>query len=123
MLITDTGKGKRSQEMTIKHFAQLSPTDGLSSINSTKLEITFKVVQDFGIPGALTVKNFLQDEFFLKNVTIEIPGHSAVHFPCDSCVYNTNEDSSDRVFFSNKVSTNPSRTEKTNMLVKKNITK
>lgn len=96
--------------MTIKHSAQISPTDGLSSINSTKLEITFLVVQDFGLPGALTVKNFLHDEFFLRSVAIELPDHSAVHFPCDSCVYNANEYPSDRVFFSNKVSTNPSRT-------------
>lgn len=117
MLMADTGKGKRSQEMTMKQSAQINPTDGLSSINSTKLEMTFKVVQDFGIPGALTVKNFLQDEFFLKSVTIELPGHSAVHFPCDSCVYNTNEYRSDRVFFSNKVPTNPSRSIKTNIVL------
>nr|XP_024380206.1 linoleate 9S-lipoxygenase-like [Physcomitrium patens]PNR51725.1 hypothetical protein PHYPA_010913 [Physcomitrium patens] len=53
--------------------------------------------------SALIIRNFHKDEFLLKAVSVELPDKSAVYFPCNSCVYNTNHYDTDRVFFSTKM--------------------
>lgn len=98
-----TEQGKLSSEMMIDNWEHTSPNHGFSSTNFITFELTFKVKKDFGVPGAFRIRNLHREEFLLKAVTIELPDHSAVHFPCDSCVYNTKAYNTDRIFFSNKV--------------------
>ncbi|XP_014624147.1 linoleate 13S-lipoxygenase 3-1, chloroplastic-like [Glycine max] len=56
----------------------------------------FIVDSNFGVPGAITVTNKHQREFFLESITIEGFFSGAVHFPCKSWVQG------ERIFFSNK---------------------
>ncbi|KAG4380819.1 hypothetical protein GLYMA_15G026500v4 [Glycine max] len=56
----------------------------------------------FGIPGAFYIKNFMQNEFYLKSLILEdIPNHGTIHFICNSWVYNSKHYKTDRIFFAN----------------------
>ena len=103
--ITGTGKALRSTEMTIEKWTGGDSTTrcNLASTNLSTFEVSFKVKNCFGAPGAIVIRNFHRNEFLLKAVTIELPGQEAVHFPCDSCIFNAESYTSDRTFFSNKV--------------------
>lgn len=102
---TGTGKALRSTEMTIENWTGADSTNryNLASTNLSTFEVSFKVKKCFGAPGAIVVRNFHRHEFLLKAVTIELAGQEAVHFPCDSCIFNAESYTSDRTFFSNKV--------------------
>lgn len=91
--------------MTIENWTGGDSTThyNLASANLSTFEVSFKVKKWFGAPGAIVVRNFHRNEFLLKAVTIELPGQKAVHFPCDSCIFNAESYTSDRTFFSNKV--------------------
>lgn len=101
--VTVTGRPKQSSEVAIENWTEVDPENHSPSTNVTKFDVNLKVEKDFGTPGALILKNFHRDEFLLKAVSIKLPDKSTVHFPCNSCVYNTDYYASDRVFFSNKV--------------------
>lgn len=63
-------------------------------------EIT--VDSSFGEPGAITVINKHQKEFYLENIIVEGFACGPVHFPCNSWVQSTKDHPNKRIFFSNK---------------------
>ncbi|WOL02641.1 putative lipoxygenase 6 [Canna indica] len=65
----------------------------------------FEVDADFGEPGAITVINRHQKEFFLESIVIqEEEGitRGPIHFSCNSWVQSTKDLPGKRIFFSNK---------------------
>ncbi|OVA03793.1 Lipoxygenase [Macleaya cordata] len=63
--------------------------------------VDFIVDSNFGIPGAITVTNKHQKEFFLESITIEGFACGAVHFTCNSWVQSQKDHPEKRIFFSN----------------------
>ena len=63
----------------------------------------FIVDSNFGVPGAITVTNKHQKEFFLESITIEGFACGPVHFPCNSWVQSKKDHPGKRIFFSNQV--------------------
>jgi lipoxygenase len=63
----------------------------------------FTVDSNFGEPGAITMINNHQQEFFLESITIEGFATGAFHFPCNSWVQARKDLPGKRIFFSNKV--------------------
>ncbi|KAM7471872.1 hypothetical protein LguiA_010055 [Lonicera macranthoides] len=59
------------------------------------------VDSNFGVPGAITVTNKHQKEFFLESITIEGFACGPVHFPCNSWVQSKKDHPAKRIFFSN----------------------
>lgn len=76
-----------------------------SNIKAERVNYTAEFIVDsnFGEPGAITVINNHQKEFFLENITIEGFASGAVHFPCNSWVQARKDHPGKRIFFSNKV--------------------
>ncbi|KAI4330394.1 hypothetical protein MLD38_028684 [Melastoma candidum] len=64
--------------------------------------VEFTVDADFGIPGAITVANNHQNEFFLETMTVEGFPSGPVHFPWNSWVQ-ASKDHPLRICLSNKV--------------------
>ncbi|XP_020211492.1 probable linoleate 9S-lipoxygenase 5 [Cajanus cajan] len=65
--------------------------------------VTFDWDEDIGTPGAFLIRNDHHSEFYLKTLTLEnVPGHSDIHFICNSWVYPAHKYKTDRIFFSNK---------------------
>jgi linoleate 9S-lipoxygenase len=65
--------------------------------------IYFEWDNDFGVPGAFYIKNYMQSEFYLVSLTLDdIPGHDSITFLCNSWVYNSKLYRKDRIFFANK---------------------
>ncbi|KAL3840772.1 hypothetical protein ACJIZ3_025363 [Penstemon smallii] len=62
----------------------------------------FVVDSNFGNPGAITVVNKHQQEFFLESITIEGFALGPVHFPCNSWVQSKKDHPGKRIFFSNQ---------------------
>jgi len=62
----------------------------------------FTVDADFGDPGAVTVLNRHQREFFIESILVEGFPSGPAHFTCNSWVQPTRVDSTPRVFFTNK---------------------
>lgn len=92
-----TGKGKLSGETSLK--------GGKNTKHGESNTITYRVLihlePDFGVPGAVIVKNGDRNEFFLRFVTVEgVDGHR-VYFDCNSWVYPVKKTNADRLFFSN----------------------
>lgn len=67
--------------------------------------VDFTVESAFGEPGAVTIANRHQREFFLESIVVEGFPSGTVHFLCNSWVQSTKNLSSKRVFFSNRVHT------------------
>ena len=63
----------------------------------------FMIDPAFGLPGAITVINRHQREFFLESIVVEGFPSGPVHFPCNSWVQSTKDLPTKRIFFSNKV--------------------
>ncbi|KAL8043450.1 hypothetical protein ABFX02_09G120700 [Erythranthe guttata] len=62
----------------------------------------FTVDTNFGTPGAITVCNNHQQEFFLESITIEGFACGPLHFPCNSWVQSKKDHPGKRIFFSNQ---------------------
>ncbi|KGN45482.1 linoleate 13S-lipoxygenase 3-1, chloroplastic [Cucumis sativus] len=62
----------------------------------------FLLTSDFGEPGAITITNKHQQEFFLETITIEQFANDPIHFPCNSWVQSRKDHPAKRIFFSNK---------------------
>ncbi|KAF6146632.1 hypothetical protein GIB67_008918 [Kingdonia uniflora] len=61
----------------------------------------FMVETNFGVPGAITVTNKHQKEFFLECIVVEGFVRGPVHFTCNSWVQSKKDHPGKRVFFSN----------------------
>ncbi|KAJ6696120.1 LIPOXYGENASE 3 CHLOROPLASTIC [Salix koriyanagi] len=89
---------KRSREAALRDWSKKS------NIKAERVHYTaeFTVDSDFGVPGAITVSNKHQREFFLETITIDGFACCPVHFPCSSWVQSRKHHPSERIFFSNK---------------------
>ncbi|KAH9326916.1 hypothetical protein KI387_007094, partial [Taxus chinensis] len=93
-----TGSGKTVGEPSHLHWNSLDgPLAG-----DTLYRITFKWNSTLGLPGAFLIKNTHAREFFLKSLTISIPGQGSVRFHCNSWISPSSVNEKDRVFFANK---------------------
>lgn len=90
---------KKSKQAVVKDWSKKS------NIKSERVNYTveFLVDSEFGNPGAITVINKHQKEFFLESITIEGFACGPVHFPCNSWVQSTRDHPSKRIFFCNQV--------------------
>ncbi|KAK3146378.1 hypothetical protein QOZ80_3BG0265360 [Eleusine coracana subsp. coracana] len=80
-------------------------TSSLPSVTTgeSKLGVTFDwEVEKLGVPGAIIVKNYHNNEFFLKTITLDnVPGRGTITFVANSWVYPVGKYRYNRVFFSN----------------------
>ncbi|EFJ17612.1 lipoxygenase [Selaginella moellendorffii] len=74
---------------------------GLRATEDVELNVKFEIGDDFGVPGAFTIRNKHPNEFYLKSLTLELPQQQVIEFPCNSWVYNVSRYPNDRIFFSN----------------------
>ncbi|MQM15448.1 hypothetical protein Taro_048393 [Colocasia esculenta] len=89
---------KKSGEAVLKDWSEKMNTKGDRVICTAE----FTVDSAFGVPGAITVLNRHQKEFFLESIVVEgFPG-DPVHFPCNSWVQSSRDHPKRRVFFYNK---------------------
>jgi len=101
LLFLGLGNGKVGKQTYLEKHLPSLPTLG---DRQDAFSVYFEWDNDFGIPGAFYIKNFMQSEFFLVSVTLEdIPNHGTIHFVCNSWVYNAKSYKRDRIFFANKV--------------------
>ncbi|CAL0308683.1 unnamed protein product [Lupinus luteus] len=93
-----TNAPKKSNEAVLKDWSKKS------NVKAERVNYIaeFSVDSSFGEPGAITVTNKHQQEFFLENITIEGFATGAVHFPCNSWVQARKDHHGKRIFFSNK---------------------
>ncbi|PRQ28947.1 putative linoleate 13S-lipoxygenase [Rosa chinensis] len=61
-------------------------------------QVKFVVDSNFGMPGAITVSNRYNSEFYLDSINIE----GVVHFACNSWVQSEHANPAKRIFFSTK---------------------
>ncbi|KAH6793274.1 PLAT/LH2 domain-containing lipoxygenase family protein [Perilla frutescens var. hirtella] len=89
---------KKSKEAVLKDWSKKS------NLKTERVNYTAEFVVDsnFGIPGAITVTNKHQQEFFLESITIEGFACGPVHFPCNSWVQSKKDHPGKRVFFTNQ---------------------
>ncbi|KAJ4835147.1 hypothetical protein Tsubulata_033455 [Turnera subulata] len=95
-----TKEPKRSKEAVLKDWSQKS------NVKAERVHYTaeFVVGTNFGVPGAITVSNKHQKEFFLETITIEGFACGPVHFPCNSWVQSKKDHPGKRIFFFNEPS-------------------
>ncbi|TYI70850.1 hypothetical protein E1A91_D08G251900v1 [Gossypium mustelinum] len=66
-------------------------------------KVSFEWDEEFGIPGAIILRNNHTAEFFLKTITLEnVTGEGRIHFVCNFWVYPDIRYKKPRIFFSNK---------------------
>ncbi|PPD89159.1 hypothetical protein GOBAR_DD13881 [Gossypium barbadense] len=66
-------------------------------------KVSFEWDEEFGIPGAIILRNNYTAEFFLKTITLEnVTGEGRIHFVCNFWVYPDRRYKKPRIFFSNK---------------------
>ncbi|CAL1376408.1 unnamed protein product [Linum trigynum] len=89
---------KRSKRAVLKDWSKKS------NIKAEKVQYSadFTLDSDFGLPGAITVSNKHQREFFLESIALEGFASGPVHFPCNSWVQSTKHHPPKRIFFSNE---------------------
>ncbi|XP_042432350.1 probable lipoxygenase 6 [Zingiber officinale] len=95
-----TKKPKTSRETVIKDWYEKKNVKGERVVYTAH----FEVDSGFGEPGAITVINRHQKEFFLESIVVEGEGFAfgPVNFPCNSWVQSNKDLPSKRIFFSNK---------------------
>ncbi|KAL5698365.1 linoleate 13S-lipoxygenase [Ranunculus cassubicifolius] len=88
---------KKSNEAVLEDWSKKS------KIKAERVTYTadFLIDSSFGIPGAITVMNRHQKEFFLESIVVEGLACGPVHFSCNSWVQSTKDQPGKRVFFSN----------------------
>ncbi|KAK9732539.1 hypothetical protein RND81_04G005700 [Saponaria officinalis] len=97
----ETGSnGKLGKPSYLKKW--VTNLSGLTAGESA-FEVNFEWSENFGVPGAITVKNEHNSQFYLKTVSLEnVSEHSTINFVCNSWVYPAHLYTTDRVFFTNK---------------------
>ncbi|KAJ0987497.1 hypothetical protein J5N97_005853 [Dioscorea zingiberensis] len=93
-----TKSPKRSGEAVIKDWYEKKDVKGERVVYTAE----FTVDSAFGLPGAVTVANRHQREFFLESIIVEGFESGPVHFPCNSWVQSTKDLPTKRIFFSNQ---------------------
>lgn len=94
-----TKRAKTSKEAILKDWFKKKDLKAEKVVYSTE----FMVDSSFGDPGAITVLNRHNKEFFLENIVVEGFPCGPVHFTCDSWVHSIKDQPKKRIFFSNKV--------------------
>jgi len=97
--MAETGLGKTAGETS---YLKWNPFDGPIA-SDRHYEITFKWNSGLGVPGAFLIKNMHSRQFFLKSLTLDIPGQGKLNFKCNSWITSYGTSKTDRIFFSNKV--------------------
>ncbi|KAG4189169.1 hypothetical protein ERO13_A08G210200v2 [Gossypium hirsutum] len=93
--------GKLGKLATLEYW-NLTYTPLLAGDDSL-YKVSFEWDEEFGIPGAIILRNNHTAEFFLKTITLEnVPGEGRIHFVCNSWVYPDRRYKKPRIFFSNK---------------------
>ncbi|KAK6796049.1 hypothetical protein RDI58_009504 [Solanum bulbocastanum] len=89
---------KESNQAVLKDWSKKS------NLKTERVNYTAEFIVDsnFGYPGAITVTNKHQQEFFLESITIEGFACGPVHFPCNSWVQPKKDHPGKRIFFSNQ---------------------
>ncbi|GAV89574.1 Lipoxygenase domain-containing protein/PLAT domain-containing protein [Cephalotus follicularis] len=89
---------KKSKEAVLKDWSKKA------NIRAERVNYNaeFQVDSKFGVPGAITVTNKHQNEFYLESITIEGFACGPVHFACNSWVQSQKDHRGKRIFFSNK---------------------
>ena len=97
--VEETKAPKKSNEAVLKDWSKKS------NVKAERVNYIaeFMVNSNFGVPGAITVNNKHQMEFFLETITLEGFACGPVHFPCNSWVQSRKDHPGKRIFFSNKV--------------------
>ncbi|KAH9302672.1 hypothetical protein KI387_014255, partial [Taxus chinensis] len=95
--MAETGTVKLSQVS----YLEWNPWDGPIA-GDKHYKISFKWNTNFGEPGAFLITNKHPREFFLKSLTIDVPGGAKLGFRCNSWITPEQIDKNDRVFFANK---------------------
>ncbi|XP_077230306.1 linoleate 13S-lipoxygenase 3-1, chloroplastic-like [Tasmannia lanceolata] len=93
-----TNLGKKSSEAVLKDWSKKTNVKAERVVYTAE----FLVDSSFGIPGAITVCNKHQKEFYLESIIVEGFACGPVHFACNSWVQSTKDDTGKRIFFSNK---------------------
>ncbi|KAJ6342335.1 hypothetical protein OIU78_010294 [Salix suchowensis] len=90
---------KRSKPAALRDWSKKS------NLKAERVHYTaeFTVDSNFGVPGAITVSNKHQQEFFLESITIEGFACGPVHFPCNSWIQSKKDHPGKRIIFSNKL--------------------
>eukprot|EP00253_Pinus_taeda_P007703 PITA_07703 len=102
----ETGQGLRSRPAHLE-WKYLPSFEYVSK--DSKHEISFEWAPEMGIPGAVLVTNNHSREFFLKELSIQIPGKGHIRFLCNSWIYPKWMSAiysnliAERVFFANNV--------------------
>lgn len=94
----ETGFGKMADEAS---YLKWNPFDGPIA-SDRHYEISFKWNSGLGVPGAFLVRNMHSRQFFLKSLTLDIPGHGKLRFKCNSWITPYETSKTDRIFFCNK---------------------
>jgi hypothetical protein len=98
--LAGTGEGKLSDATVIPKWVA-TPEPALAAQN-LEYTMNFVVAKDFGVPGAIIVRNEHPNEFLLVSFCLTLPDDSAAYYVTNSWVYNTNA-TEGRIFFRNKV--------------------
>ncbi|KAH0916361.1 hypothetical protein HID58_030807, partial [Brassica napus] len=93
-----TNLPKKSNAAVLKDWSEKSKTKA----ERVHYTAEFTVDAAFGTPGAITIMNKHQKEFFLECITIEGFALGPVHFPCNSWVQSQNDHPEKRIFFTNQ---------------------
>lgn len=98
-IIEETNAPKKSNEAVLKDWSKKT------NVKAERVNYTaeFLLTSDFGEPGAITIVNKHQQEFFLETITLEQFASDPIHFPCNSWVQSRKDHPAKRIFFSNKV--------------------
>ncbi|KAK1302115.1 hypothetical protein QJS10_CPB12g01797 [Acorus calamus] len=93
-----TKKAKKSSEAVLKDWSKKA------NVRTERVIYTAEFVVDssFGEPGAITVRNRHQREFYLETIVVEGFACGPVHFDCNSWVQSSRDHPEKRIFFSNK---------------------
>ncbi|XP_010540189.1 PREDICTED: lipoxygenase 3, chloroplastic-like [Tarenaya hassleriana] len=93
-----TNEARKSREAVLKDWSRKSNTKA----ERVHYTAEFTVDAAFGTPGAITVTNKHQKEFFLESIAIEGFASGPIHFPCNSWVQSQSDHPQKRIFFSNQ---------------------
>ncbi|KAK2992973.1 hypothetical protein RJ640_008409 [Escallonia rubra] len=93
-----TRASKKSKPAVLKDWSKKSNVKA----ERVNYSAEFMVDSNFGMPGAITVTNKHQREFFMESITIEGFACGPVHFPCNSWVQSKKDHPEKRIFFSNQ---------------------